>query len=78
MSNLAPRAYLAASVTKPWVRGWVMSYTGTPERGGGSEGQAPPLPFSKGGKGDKGALLVFVILRKLIFNCFRSVVPIRT
>ncbi len=28
---------------------------GTPERGGGAEGQAPPLPFSKR---SKGALLV--------------------
>jgi hypothetical protein len=30
-----------------------LSYSGTPELGGGQEGQPPPLPFTRRGKGAK-------------------------
>jgi hypothetical protein len=33
-------------------------YPGTPELGGGQEGQPPPLPFTRRGKGGKGALSI--------------------
>ena len=33
-------------------------YPGTPELGGGQEGQLPPLPFTRRGKGGKGDLSI--------------------
>jgi hypothetical protein len=39
----------------------VNSYPGTPELRRGQEGQPPPLPFTRRGKGGEGALSIYRI-----------------